>query len=697
MININFKFSFRSSVRSIFNFSFLLIALQFSTFSLAAEVKVAHSPLAPKPGEVVVITVQLPREIKQANVKLQTVEPGKYIRKNDPAYQKDWQTTLPLHDDGKDGDAKANDGIFSATVPAEKQKHRWLIRYRIEYQSEAGKQIQLPKDEVCPNYAYWIDAGPAAWKGSREPGNKNWPEMTFSTEFLKTIQSIHLIANKDDVSKSQWDANFHKQKQQGTIIYRGVVYDHIAYSNRGQGSAHLSGKNKWSLKLNKGNEMPFVDHDGVLFADKIDSLAINSAGSTPHLPIHQGISGLDEVLTMRAYRLAGVPTPPATWLQWRVVLDANEVNPKDQYSGDLWGLYLAIGDMKPMLLNEPDGLVVSTQSGVKHVPKNFEDAEKVWTTFQKGMQSKPEEEWWRKNLDLNSYYSFHSISRLLGNVDLRPDGNHGYYRLPDGKWKPIPWDNDMMFVPRHHQPGYIDAIGCFHHESYAIGFRNRAREILDLFAADPSPTGGQIGQFTADLGLVITPKGFKEDWSLLDAALWQQHPRNNQKGRFFVNPNDGAHFGGPWRRTLTTNDFAGFQKYIVDFCTDSRPNKNYAPNDGDQRGYGWGYLAHEAKEDKIPGKPKLSEIAGKPRQYKSSDFTSPANLPMAAVEWRVSKVGQYGQYELTSIWTKETSELTVEIPAEIFKPGQSYRIRCRHRDKTSRCSHWSDAVLFVGK
>ena len=51
--------------------------------------------------------------------------------------------------------------------------------------------------------------------------------------------------------------------------------------------------------------------------------------------------------------------------------------------------------------------------------------------------------------------------------------------------------------------------------------------------------------------------------------------------------------------------FAGFRKYLVEFCTDARPVKNYAPNDGDQRGYGWGYLAHEAKDDKIPAQPTV--------------------------------------------------------------------------------------------
>src|SRR4029078_5035890 len=139
---------------------------------------------------------------------------------------------------------------------------------------------------------------------------------------------------------------------------------------------------------------------------------------------------------------------------------------------------------------------------------------------------------------------------------------------------------DMMFVPRHHQPGFIDAVRCLSHPAIALEYRNRAREILDLFAADASARGAQIGQLTPDPASALTPKGHAVDWPRLDEALWNRHPRMNQSGTFFVNPYTASHAGGPWKRTLETNDFAGMRKYVVDFCTDSRPKKNYAPNDG---------------------------------------------------------------------------------------------------------------------
>jgi hypothetical protein len=662
----------------------------------AAEVR--HEPAQPKSGVPVLVTARLAAGVVKPVLRLQAVGPGAYVRKTDPAYEKDW-TELPMRDDGKEGDARAGDGLFSVRVPAAQQKHRWLMRYRIAAVDAGGKSVVAPAaDDPCPNFAWWCDDGPAPWTGSRDPGKA--PAVTFSPAFQRTLQPMHLLARREDVERSQWDPGAHKQKQAGTLVYRGVAYDHILYSNRGQGSAHIAGKNKWGLKFNKGHEVPFQDHDGIAFPAPLDGLNLNPGGSTPYLPVHRGISGMDEVVSMRAYRLGGVPSPPATWIQWRVVTDVEEA-PKDPYRGDLWGLYVALGEMEPELLADrplPDGLVVSSQSGLKDVPQGMEEPQKVWETFLNGMRSNPPVDWWRKNLDLPSYYSFHAFNRLLGNVDLRPDGNHGYYRHPDGRWAPIPWDNDMMFVPRHHQPGHIEAARCLQHPAIALEYRNRAREILDLFASDAGERGGQVGQLVADLGAAITPKGQDTDWSRLDEAKWNLHPRINPKNAYFQNPMQAGYFGGAFTRKLATADFAGFKQYLVDFCTDTRPEKNYAPNDGDQRGYGWGYLAHEAKDERIPATPTLTRSKPTGYRFEASAYASKAGAAAAVLEWRVGRVGRRGAYELEDRWRKELASGTaVEIPAELFKEAGEYRVRARWRDATGRAGHWSAPVAVSVK
>ncbi len=673
--------------------SFIFLAFHFDDQPIR-NLQTWHHPIQPRSNVSVLVTAQIGQGISKAILKLQSVGPGKYIRKSDPSYEKEW-IDMPMRDDGKEGDVKAGDGIFSINVPANYQRHRWLMRYRIIATDVSGKITQSPPpDDTCPNYAWYCDNGPAEWIGTRDPG-KTLP-LKFSPDFLNTLQSLILIALQTDVARSQWDGNFHKQKQQGTFVYKGVVYDHIQLNNRGQGSAHIGGKNKWGLKFNKGHDVPIQNHDGSPFPHTCDSLNLNPGGSTPYIPVLRGISGLDEVLSMRAYRLAGVPSPQATWVQWRIVDNTEEVSIKDQFEGDLWGLYVAIGDMEPKLLADsklPDGLSVSIQSGIKHTPRDLTDAPKEWEKFLNGMRSNPNEAWWRTNLNLPAFFSFHAMNRLLGNVDLRPDGNHGYYRNPDGHWAPIPWDNDMMFVPRHHQPGIIDAMACLNHPKIALEYRNRAREILDLFASDNTDNGGQVGQLTSDLAKALTPKGYLVDWSKLDESMWNQHPRMNQKGSYFVNPCGADHFGGPWKRTLTTNDFNGFRKYLIDFCTDSRPNKSYAPNDGDQRGYGWGYLSHEAKDQKIPGTATLKRAEGAQFIFTASAFVSPLGHKPAVLECRVGRLGKLGWYELQELWrNNQESGTNFNIPPEIFMEQGRYRIRVRWCDDTGRCGHWSSPV-----
>jgi hypothetical protein len=250
----------------------------------------------------------------------------------------------------------------------------------------------------------------------------------------------------------------------------------------------------------------------------------------------------------------------------------------------------------------------------------------------------------------------------------------------------------MMFVPRPNQPGHIDAIRCLEHPAIALEYRNRAREILDLFAADGSDRGGQVGQLAVDLGAALTPKGHAVDWPRLDEARWNFHPRIATKGVYFVKEATAQHGGAPWKRTLATADFAGFRKYVVDFCTDTRPVKNYVPHDGDPRGHGWGYLAHEARDDKIPATPVVKRPGGKFR-FEASAFASPAGHKAAALQWRVGRVGRPGWYELIDHWWKELpSGRTVDIPAAVFKEPGEYRARARWRDDTGRCGHWSKPV-----
>lgn len=669
----------------------IVSAVTMAAFVAAAPAEaVRHTPQQPKAGQAVTIVVPGDVISKSVQLQWQAVPPGEYVRRTDAAYDQNWRTIA--------GRRQAPNFIFE--IPGEEIKHRWLYRYRVLITQADGTQIVLPDPKATvPNFAFFCYDGLPEWSGAREPGKT--PARKFSASFLNTIKPYHLIARGEDIATSQWDGGAHKKRFPGTFVYDGVVYDHIAFTNRGQGSAYISGKNKWALKFNKEQPVPLRNNRGERYRVPWNGVDLNPGTHTPYIPVHRGIAGLDEAVTFRAYQLAGVPSSSTHWVHFRVIDGAAESNPKDQYDGDLWGLYLAIADLDQEILNEqklPDGLIVSIQSGLKHLPADMSAGQKEWDLFRGGMHSNSPEDWWRKNLDLPKYFSFHSLNRLMGNVDIRPDGNHGYYRAPDGKWSPLPWDNDMCFVPRHHQPGHIDAIRCLDHANIKREYQNRAREILDLFCADATPTGGQIGQLVQELARVLSPPGFETNWAQLDEAMWNWHPRFQQKGSFFVNPAYGDHFGGRWERKLATNDLPGFEKYLLEFCTDSRPVKNYQPNDGNPLGYGWGYVAHEAQDKEIPPRPVVQRAGrmANDRLYTIDKVAWPAGKT-PRVEWRVGRIGA-NVYELEEHWRAgPAASERIAIPAKVFGASGAYRVRARYHDSTGRASHWSEAVVEVVK
>src|SRR6185436_10373696 len=146
-------------------------------------------------------------------------------------------------------------------------------------------------------------------------------------------------------------------------------------------------------------------------------------------------------------------------------------------------------------------------------------------------------------------------------------------------------------------------------------------------------------------------------------------------------------------------------------CTDSRPQKDYAINDGDQRGYGFGYLLVESNSRSAPERPVL-RLSGEERKeagfrfqvlgvgpaknvsqtslrFEISEFKGPAgvtNTAFAALQWRVAEIrapglagyrtGEPRKYEIEELWRSE--EVTAPtnrfvLPLTMCEPGHTYR------------------------
>jgi hypothetical protein len=650
--------------------------------------QVAHTPQQPAAGQSVLITAKIsdPNGVGAVTVAYQAVSPGAYIRKTDAAYATTW-TNVAMRDDGLSGDALAADGVYSAIIPAAQNTHRRLMRYRITAVDSASNSVTVPyADDDQANFAYFVYNGAPAWTGAMRPASFNGfpatPADTYPAAMLNTIPPYHLIANATDVTNCQYNGSFNDVEFPGTMVYDGVVYDHIQFKNRGIGSTYVAGKNKFAFLFNRTRDFQPRDNWGRRYAATWNSFALN-ANAAPWAAVHRGSAGVEEALSYRIYELAGGLSLRTHYVHLRIIDDAAESG-ATQYDGDLWGLYLALEPTEGNFIDER-GLAsgniyaIEGNNGDKKYqgdpPQPADGSD--WTTFRAGVALNGQTEaFYRANEDLPNLYTFLGLNRLIGNVDVRPGDNYRYYHRPtDNRWVVVPYDLDMQFIPAHHWGGGMDGINVagapntiraiMRHPALAVEFRNRCRELLSLLASDASPAGGQIGQLVDEYAKLVNPAGQPLTWADLDAAMWNLHPRtagggantgqSSHKGNFFrALYNDGPRGGlggtvqtGTWIRQLADSngdgfsDHEGLMQWFVNFATNTYPagapawlrkavttGSGNDPSVDRQKGFGFKYLEWEslyggfANANAEPATPDLS-FPNKP----AITYAGPAGFP----------------------------------------------------------------------
>jgi len=633
---------------------------------------VSHLPNQPAANTPVSVTATVtdPDGVGSVVLRYQIVAPGSYIRKTDSAFSAaaNW-INLPMVDDGTAGDAAAGDSIFTAVIPASVQVHRRLIRYQINVTDRLNNTVRVPyADDEQPNFAYFVYNGVPGWSGALRPtafaGFPATPVEDFPASLLQSIEPWHLIANEANIISCQYDSNFNGTLFLGTLVHRGQVYDHITYQVRGIGSVYVSGKNKWGIKFNRARDFQAYDNWGRPYHQKWNSLGLNCCAS-PWASVNRGAAGIEEAVSGRIYELGGVPALRSSYVHWRIIRRTAEVNPaastitndpigpglKGQYSGDLWGLYMAMEPTEGNFLDErglDDGNIYSIEGDAgdkKHQADTQPAGTTDWDTFRNAnVQAGQTEAWYRANNDLNALYTFMGLSRLIGNVDVRPGDNYRYYHRPsDNRWVVMPYDLDMMFIPAAHWGGAMDngvivagapntIRAMSRWPAIALEYRNRCRELLSLMASDNTPNGGQVGQLIQEYARMVNSPSAKRSWADIDAAMWNLHPRTSggggnsgqseHRGNFYrATYLDGTRGGlggtaqtGSWVRSLPDpdndkfSDHEGLAKWFTDFTTNTYPASAAAwvrkasnaggsgtdPDVNRQKGYGWKALEWES-------------------------------------------------------------------------------------------------------
>ena len=680
-------------------------ALLFAFAAYAAETisisDVTHSPPQPQSATPVQISARIKGPVANASLEYQWVEPGKYIDLKDPAFKTNW-LSVPMTRQGK---------VFTATLPAELQKHRRLVRYRIRAADANGQSTLAPgPNDTVRNFAYFVYDGIPAWRGAIERRSAN-PQRSqpalFSTNTMRRVQAYHLISKKRSVESATWrdQAWGREYRYTGTLVSDGIVYDHVRFRARGGGWRYAMGKNMWKIDFYKGHHFQAKDDWGRPYRAKWSKLNLGACIQQGDYG-YRGEQGMFESAGFRLFNLAGVEAPRTHFVQLRIIDEAEE-NPTNQYQGDFWGLYLAVENEDGHFLKEhqlPDGNVYKMESGSGALNHHGEGASTNGSdliNFMSAYNRAQPAAWWRTNVDLPRYYSYRAIIECIHHYDVEGGKNYDYYFNPkSGLWHVIPWDIDLSWADNMYgganEPFYPRVIG---NTAYRIEYQNRLREIRDLLY-NTDQAWQLINEYAA---LISNATG---EPSLVDAdrAKWDYHPAMLTSGKAGQ---------GLFYQAAPTKNFAGMVRLMRDYV---------------KRRGAW---IDSALLDDRQAPPALTITNASRPSYPASrlSFTCSAykGNTFAAMKWRLGEITKTNSseaahrdgspyrkepahrdgspyppapnvYEITPFW--ESPELakfsnTISIPPNVAKPGHCYRARVRVKDSTGRWSHWSAPVEFV--
>ncbi|MHC4500256.1 MAG: CotH kinase family protein, partial [Planctomycetota bacterium] len=551
-----------------------------------------------------------------------------------------------MNDYGANGDAAANDDIYTVQLPFHLQTHRRLVRYCITVTDDTWLSVTVPyADDTQPNFAYFVYDGVPAWSGADRPGVT--PVVEYGTDVMQSLPVYHLITKEQDVVDSQylpgnqtgqyWGSDY---LWEGTLIYDDKVYDHVRYRARGGVWRYSMGKNMWKFDFNRGHYFQARDDYGRRYKvewDKLNFSACIQQGSFGQ----RGEQGMFEALTFKLFNLADVPAPKTNWVQFRIIDDASEFGPT-QYEGDFWGLYMTIEQMDGRFLDEhdlPDGNLYKMEARYGELnnqgPTAVTDSSDI-IAFKDTYETSPSANWWGSNVNLECYYGYRAIYHAAHHGDITSK-NHFFYLNPEpttnewgtnNLWWQLPWDVDLTWTTYYgSMSDPFSRSGLLGHAIFNIAGKNRVREVCDLLF-NPEQMNQLIDEFA---GIIDDPNG---GLSIVDAdrAMWDYNPIMTSgyinpskagEGRFYEEAEQRGH----------NRDFAGMVQVMKGYVVDERQS----------------YMNSICSDSAIPYTPTVTATCPNTYPINSLTFeTSPFGDPQgsgtfAAMKWCIAEVAPGSQ------------------------------------------------------
>ncbi len=650
--------------------------------------QVNHSPEQPTSSDTVTISCKAtdPDGVASVTLHHQLVSPGNYIPITFPNYSainspipnpnyadpNNW-TDVIMYDDGTHGDQIANNNIYTAQLSS--VAHRSLVRYRITVEDNDACSVTVPyTDDPVPNFAYFVYDGVPAWSGAIEPNSSDPCKalvVTYGIDVMRSIPVYHLISRNSDVEDCTWWVRYdqsspHRKdfKWAGTLVYEGDVYDHIAYRPRGGGHRYNMVKNMWKFDFKRGHYFRARDDYGDRYDTSWDKLNFsaciqqNNWDTPPWITCggYRGEHGMFEAIANKLFDLAGAPASKTNWVQFRIIDEAAEYYPSDQYEGDFWGLYMTLEQMDGRFLDEhnlldsnfykmdgnaDDGLCERNNQG----PTGPTDYSDVYAFVGGGSfpyndgykDNSGNTAWWLANVDVNSYWGYRTIVEAIHHYDIGAGKNYFYYPNPiTGIWMQLPWDVDLTFGDEswdcdNHGLSPFKQYGLWSDANLQIRRNNRIREILDLLL-----NAEQDYQLIHEYADVISEPN-AGGLAIIDAdrAMWDYNPKMEEDSGYSawpVNARTGAYY-----QMSATGDFAGMLEHMKRYLR--KRVRIGDPNESGELG-----LREICYDADIPYTPVISYLGDSnyPTNnlvFHTTSFVDPQGAStFAATKWRIAEV-----------------------------------------------------------
>ena len=663
-------------------------------------------------GAPVTVTAKVtdPNGVGDVSLSYQIVEPGDYVAINDPRYATDW-STVPMADDGMNGDAVAGDSRYSVVLPGAMQTHRRLVRYRITAGDALGNAVTVPyDDDGQPNFAYFCYDAVPSWTGSARPGVA--PDITYSNSLLTRLPVYHLVTTRKDHEEAMYipDSTAGRYggslyQWRGALVCDGVVYDHIRFRARGGVWRYAMGKNMWKFDFNRARSFQARDDYGKKYATKWDKLNFSALIQQGNFR-QRGEQGLFEGAGFKLHNLAGNPAPKTHFVHFRIIENASEAGPTaSQYDDDFQGLYLVMEQLDGRFINEhelADGNLYKMEGGTGTLnnqgpthPKDRSDLN-AFFAYKSATQTPP---WWEDNLAMEDYFSFRAIAMGIHDYDIHAGKNYFYYHNPDtDKWHVFNWDLDLCWTTTYgggggNGPLNREVLVESDFPQFILAYNNRLRELVDLLY-NPEQTGmllDEIAQWVYRPG--------QTSFVDADRAMWDYNPILTSS---YVNSSKAGH--DRYYENSPGDDFAG----MIQICKNFVANKVNGYLGGNDYTFDPKVRSDEGLQ---PDTPTITYTGEPSHPINALTFHCSAysgTSPFAAMEWRIAEFTNpastnfdpYAErkYEITATWesgafTNFASAIT--LPCDALRVGRNYRARVRMQGDDGRWSHWSEPSEFV--